>query len=158
MRTGGTRTMLPLALAAAVAVIALLAIATVAAIAATRGGRSASAWGMGGWGMMGNGHMQQMMGGGTNTSNETPSVGTKTATVDMRNFAFTPGNLQVPVGATVTFTNDDSVPHTATARDGSWDTGLLNQGESKSITFDKPGDYEYYCKVHPNQVAHLTVR
>lgn len=158
MRTSGTRAMVPMALAAGVAAAALLAIAAMAALAATRGGGGTGARGIG-WGqmgeMMGDGGM---MNSGVNTSSATPSVGTKTATVDMRNFAFTPGNLQVPVGATVTFTNDDSVPHTATARDGSWDTGLLNQGESKSITFDKPGDYEYYCKVHPNQVAHLTVR
>ena len=153
MRQSGTRTMLPLAIAALLAAAALLSMAAMATYAMTRGD-----WGSGNWGMMGNGHMRQMMGGGTNTSNATPSVGTKTATVEMRNFAFSPGNLQVPVGATVTFTNDDDVPHTATARDGSWDTGLLNKGESKSITFDKPGDYEYYCKVHPNQIAHLTVR
>jgi plastocyanin len=49
-------------------------------------------------------------------------------------------------------------PHTASAKDGSWDTGIFNGGESKSITFDKPGDYEYYCKVHPAMIARLTVR
>ena len=147
----GTPGMLPLVIAAVLAAGALLSMAAVATYAMARGD-----WGN--WGMMGNGHMQGMMGGGTNSSNSTPSVGTKVATVEMRNFAFSPGNLQVPVGATVTFTNDDAVPHTATARDGSWDTGLLNKGESKTITFDKAGDYEYYCKVHPNQIARLTVR
>ncbi len=151
MRRTGTPGMLPLVIAAVLAAGALLSMAAMATYAMARGD-----WGN--WGMMGNGHMQGMMGGGTNTSNATPSVGTKSATVEMRNFAFSPGNLQVPVGATVTFTNDDSVPHTATSRDGSWDTGLLNKGESKTITFDKPGDYEYYCKVHPNQIARLTVQ
>ena len=45
------------------------------------------------------------------------------------------------------------MPHTATAKDGSWDTGILNKGDTKTITFDKAGDYQYYCKVHPNMIA-----
>ena len=109
-----------------------------------------------GWNMRG--HMGRMMGGGQNTSGAPLAIGSTSEPVTIRNSAYSPGNLQVPVGATVTWTNDDDVPHSATARDGSWDTGLLNKGESKSITFDKPGDYEYYCKVHPNQIARLTVR
>jgi len=145
--------MLPLVVAAVLAAGALLSLAGMAVYAMTRGD-----WGVGNWGMMGDGHMQRMMGGGTNTSNATPSVGTTNETVDMRDFAFVPGNLQVPVGATVKFVNDDAAPHTATARDGSWDTGMLNQGESKTITFDKSGDYEYYCTVHPAMIARLTVR
>jgi len=152
-RTIGTPAMV---IAAVIAAASLLSMAGMVAYAMARGD-----WGVGSWGGMGmgSGHMQQMMGGGgVDTSNATPSVGTKTATVDMRDFAYSPGNLQVPVGATVTFTNHDVAPHSATARDGSWDTGILNQGESKTVTFDKPGDYEYYCVVHPNMVARLTVR
>ena len=148
MRRTGTPGMLPLAIAAILAAAALLSMAAMATYAMTRGD----------WGMMGNGHMRGMMGGGANTSNATPSVGTKSESVAMRDFAFSPGNLQVPVGATVTFTNDDAAPHTATAQDGSWDTGLLNKGDSKAITFDQAGDYEYYCKVHPAMIARLTVR
>ena len=109
----GTPGMLPLVIAAVFATGALLSLAGMAAYAMARGDLGTS-----NWGMMGNGHMQGMMGGGANTSNATPSVRTKSATVEMRNFAFSPGNLQVPVGAAVTFTNDDPVPHTATARDG----------------------------------------
>ncbi len=109
------------------------------------------------WTAFGGGHMGRMH-GGANTSGATVTVGGKVATVDIRDFAFAPGNLQVPVGATVTWTNHDSAPHTATANDGSWDTGTLNQGESKSITFDKPGDYAYYCKIHPTMKARLQVR
>ncbi len=105
----------------------------------------------------GRGHMGGMMGGGTNSSSATVTTGGTANTVDIRDFAFSPGNLQVPVGATVTFTNYDSAPHTATAKDGSWDTGILNQGQSKTITFEKAGDYTYYCKVHPNMVARLRV-
>ncbi len=153
MRRTVTPGMLPIAIAAFLAATALLSMAAMATYAMTRGD-----WGVGNWGMMGNGHMRGMMGGGTNTSNATPSVGTTSEAVAMRDFAFSPGNLQVPVGATVTFTNYDAAPHSATAQDGSWDTGLLNKGESKAITFDKAGDYEYYCKVHPAMIARITVR
>ena len=153
MRRTGAPGMLPLVIAAILAAGALLSMAAMATYAMTRGD-----WGTGNWAMMGDGHMGGMMGGGADTSNATPSVGTKSEAVAMRDFAFTPGNLQVPVGATVTFTNDDAAPHTATAQDGSWDTGLLNKGESKAITFDKAGDFEYYCTVHPAMIARLTVR
>ena len=120
-----------------------------------------SAMARGGWDMgwrMGGGHMGHMMGGGTNTSNAPVSVGSPSESAEIRDFAFTPGNLQVPVGAKLTWTNYDDAPHSATAKDGTWDTGILNKGESKTLTFDKAGDYTYYCTVHPSMVARLQVR
>jgi plastocyanin len=113
-----------------------------------------------GWGMgigMGPGHMRNMHGGGVDTSNAPATTGGAIESVEIRDFLFTPGNLQVPVGAKVTWTNYDDAPHTATAKDGSWDTGILNKGQAATITFDKAGDYMYYCKVHPNMVARITV-
>lgn len=110
----------------------------------------ASGWTMGD-------HMQQMH-SGADTSDSALVSGGMTQTVDIRDFAFEPGNLQVPAGATVTWTNYDSVPHSATGKDGGdWDTGLLSEGESASITFDEPGEYLYYCIAHPQMVARLTV-
>ena len=110
------------------------------------------------WTAFGGGHMGGMMRSGSNTSGATVTVGGTSETIDIRNFTYAPGNLQVPVGATVTWTNFDGAPHTATAKDGSWDTGTLNRGESKSITFDKAGDYQYYCRIHPAMKARLQVR
>ena len=53
----------------------------------------------------------------------------------------------------MTFTNAGDTPHTATSFDngkiGTWDTGPLNSGQSKTITFDKPGNYYYICTPHP---------
>lgn len=120
-----------------------------------------SAMARGGWDMgwgMGGGHMGRMMGGGANTSNAPVSVGSASESVAIRDFAFNPGNLQVPVGAKVTWTNYDDAPHTASAKDGTWDTGILNKGGSKTLTLDKAGDYTYYCTVHPSMVARLQVR
>jgi len=144
--------MLPLAIVAAVLAAALLSASAMAAFAMARGD-----WGMGDWGM-GRGHMQRMMGGGTNSSNAPVSVGGKTERASIRDYAFAPGNLQIPVGGTVTWTNYDDVPHTATAKDGSWDTGILNKGDTKTLSFDKAGDYTYYCTVHPSMVARLQVQ
>lgn len=63
---------------------------------------------------------------------------------------YTPNVLMVPIGATVTWTNDDpGIAHSVTAVDGSFDSGMFNTGESFSHTFDKPGEFEYFCTPHP---------
>ena len=52
----------------------------------------------------------------------------------------------------MTFTNVGDIPHTATAHggmEGKWDTGALAKGESKTVTFNKPGTYYYICTPHP---------
>jgi plastocyanin len=65
--------------------------------------------------------------------------------------------LTIPVGTTVTWTNEDSTMHTATAVDGSFDSGYLDQGESFSFTFEAPGEYEYLCTPHPWMRAKVIV-
>ncbi len=109
-----------------------------------------------GWNMRG--HMGRMMGGGTNTSGSALVLGGTSEAVSIRDFAYSPGNLQVPIGATVKWTNFDDGPHTATAKGRDWDTGTLNKGESGSITFRAAGDYTYYCTIHPSMVARLVVK
>lgn len=108
-----------------------------------------------GWGM--GGAMRGMMGGGANTSDAPLTAGGVSESVTIQNFAFAPGNLEVPAGAQITFTNRDAAPHSATAKDGSWDTGVLSKGESKTLVFATAGDYTYYCRVHPSMVARLRV-
>lgn len=77
--------------------------------------------------------------------------------VEIKNFAFGPKTLTIKKGTSVTFTNQDSVAHTATADDGSFDTGLLAKGESGSITLDKAGTFNYHCTPHPNMKATIVV-
>jgi plastocyanin len=77
--------------------------------------------------------------------------------VAISGFAFDPASLDVPVGATVTWTNDDGTQHTVTARDGSFDSGGLTQGQTFSQTFDTPGTFEYFCSFHPTMTATITV-
>jgi plastocyanin len=64
-------------------------------------------------------------------------------------FKFTPGTLTVHVGDTVTWTNDGPTNHTATADDGSFNTGTLKKGQSASHTFTKAGTFAYICAIHP---------
>lgn len=77
--------------------------------------------------------------------------------VKIKNFAFTPAEMKIKVGETVTWTNEDSAPHTATASDGSFDSKNLSQGQSFSFTFDKAGTYDYICSVHPSMKAKVIV-
>lgn len=77
--------------------------------------------------------------------------------VEIKGFAFSPKIITVKVGESLTWTNQDSVGHTATADDGTFDTGLLAKGESKAITFSKAGTYTYYCKPHPYMKATVVV-
>ncbi|HEY7801319.1 MAG TPA: cupredoxin family copper-binding protein [Dehalococcoidia bacterium] len=97
-------------------------------------------------------------GGGSDTSSATVTVGGITNTIDIRGFKYAPGNLQVPVGARITWKNFDGAPHTATAKDKSWNTGDISKGEEKTLTFDKVGDYLYYCTIHPTMKARIQVR
>jgi plastocyanin len=73
--------------------------------------------------------------------------------------AFTPLTMSVPVGTTVTWTNQDDVPHTVTTTKApvTFDSGVFDKGKSFSYTFAKPGTYEYYCAVHPDMRATVVV-
>lgn len=70
---------------------------------------------------------------------------------------FTPAKLRVRPGDRVRWINKDIVPHTATAEDGSWDTGHLARGESAVIVFAAAGELPYYCGYHPSMRAVLDV-
>jgi hypothetical protein len=63
----------------------------------------------------------------------------------------------VHVGDTITWSNQDIAPHTATASDGSFDTGTINPGKSGSHTFTKAGTFAYICSIHPSMKGTVTV-
>ena len=69
-------------------------------------------------------------------------------TVVMSDMKFAPETITVPVGSSVTLHNIDGKSHTATANDGSFDTGDMGTGASHSITFNTAGTYKYHCKYH----------
>jgi amicyanin len=169
-----TRTML---LIVAIIVLGLLAVGgTVGAMAMTHSGFMANGYGngmmrgqqyhstmMGGYqqgyqGMMGSRQYHGSMKGRFQQSPANPGTPVTGVTqLSIQNFAYQPANMQVRAGTTVTWTNQDNVPHSVTFKHGMMDSGLISQGQSFSYTFNTPGTYQYYCTVHPYMVATVTV-
>ena len=79
------------------------------------------------------------------------------AAVEIVDFSFSPGTIEVTVGTTVTWTNNDSAPHTVTADDGAFDSGEIAQGGTFSFTFDTAGTYTYFCEIHPDMTGSVVV-
>lgn len=73
-------------------------------------------------------------------------------------FVFDPERVEVLAGDSITWENGDLAPHTATADDGSWDTGTLERGGRGRVTFDAPGEYPYFCAYHPHMKGTVVVR
>ena len=79
--------------------------------------------------------------------------------VDIKDFASLPDSIEIPVGATVTWTNSDTAPHTATAKDReALQSGTLNTGDSYSQIFDQPGTFDYFCEFHANMKGTIIVQ
>lgn len=70
--------------------------------------------------------------------------------VEIVDFAYDPDPVTVEEGGKVTWQNEDSAPHTATADDGSFDTGTLEEGKLKPESFKEAGTYTYICSIHPD--------
>jgi len=84
--------------------------------------------------------------------------GNGNAAVEISNFAFSPASLTVAKGTTVTWTNKDSVQHSATSDNGKFDTGLIPQNQSASVTFNNSGTFNYHCTPHPQMKAKIIVQ
>ena len=139
----------------ALLLLGLLAVGgTVGAMAMTHSGFMTRGYGKG---MMGNQQYHGTMMGGYPQNPSQRGMVTGNTHPTMQNYLFQPANMQVRVGTTVTWTNQDSVPHSVTFKNGMKDSGLLTQGQSFSYTFNTPGTYQYYCTVHPYMVATVTV-
>ena len=78
--------------------------------------------------------------------------------VTIKNFDFHPMAISVPAGATVTWKNLDGEPHTVTSIDGSFRSEALDEDDTYSFRFTKPGVYKYLCTIHPRMVATVTVK
>jgi plastocyanin len=94
----------------------------------------------------------------TETQTDTAAM-TGAAAVDIANFAFNPGTIEVAVGDTVTWTNSDSAAHTATQlpSGSGFQSGTLDPGASYSFTFDTPGTYDYHCEFHAGMTGQVIV-
>lgn len=89
-------------------------------------------------------------------------VGSSALGCEETNECFIPSNVLASVGQEITWSNDDSAAHTVTsgspgASDGVFDSGLFIAGSTFSTTLDEPGEYPYYCLVHPWMIGNITV-
>ena len=135
------------------------------AAGAALGDRTQANWGVGS--MMGSGGMGPGMMGGygvpgasalpPGSPGPTPSAQAGTTEVRMAGSRFAPLDITVSVGTSITWINDDSLPHTATATDRSWSSGNLAPGDRYSRTFAVDGTYPYVRTYHPWMQATITV-
>lgn len=86
-----------------------------------------------------------------------PAAAAGPVAVHISNFTFGPKAATVKVGQTVTWTNDDDIPHTVVATDKSFRSKVLDTGQSFSFTFTKPGQVAYFCSLHPMMTGKVTV-
>ena len=85
------------------------------------------------------------------------SVNAATHDVSIVGFTFDPQIVNINVGDTVKWTNNDSVPHTSTSDTMVWDSGTLNNGDTFEFTFNTADSYPYHCEVHPSMTGTVNV-
>jgi plastocyanin len=82
----------------------------------------------------------------------------ETLAVEVKDFAFNPPEITVPVGGSVTWTNQDTAPHTATGLDReALQSGAIESGQSFTQAFETAGTIEYFCEFHPNMKGSIVV-
>ncbi len=91
-------------------------------------------------------------GGGSSSVSIVSGASTMTST------AYNPNPVNVSVGTTITWVNNDSAAHTATGNNGSFDTGTIPAGGRASKVFNSAGTFNYTCLIHPNMVGTITVQ
>ena len=89
---------------------------------------------------------------------KTKPAAAKPVSAAIANFAFAPQEIEVAVGQEITWTNEDSAPHTVTATSGAdSDSGSMNQGATYTWKATKAGTVEYFCAIHPSMTGTITV-
>ncbi len=97
--------------------------------------------------------------GGVETGSEPAPSGeaAKSEKVDIVEFTYQPDPVVVQVDGKVIWQNQDAAPHTATADDGSFDTGTIEKGKLGSETFKEAGTFTYFCEIHPTMKGTVEV-
>ena len=78
--------------------------------------------------------------------------------VHIGNFTFNQPALTVHPGTTITWVNDDDIPHTVVAKDMTFKSRVLDTGDRFSFTFAKPGQFDYFCSIHPHMTGKVIVK
>jgi len=82
----------------------------------------------------------------------------KYPSLDFRKSHVVPDDVTIAAGATVTWTNSDSVAHTSTSDASGWNSGTIAPGGRFSFTFQTPGTFSYHCAIHPGMIGTVVVR
>jgi len=83
---------------------------------------------------------------------------TPSANIEIRSFAFVPSEITINVGNTLTWVNNDLVPHTITSDSGTeLNSPTLSKGKTFSYTFNTAGTYEYHCSIHSSMKGKIIV-
>lgn len=82
----------------------------------------------------------------------------KVQRVAIQNFAFSPQVIVVTPGTTVVWTNADEDPHTVVANDKGFHSAAMDTDETYSFTFTKPGEFAYFCSLHPHMTGKVIVK
>jgi plastocyanin len=94
--------------------------------------------------------------GGAATTAAAGGGGAETTEV-IKSLSFTTSEVKVAVGGSVVFDNQDNTAHTATADDGSFDTGQISAGSKKTVEFAKAGSVPFHCTIHPFMKATVVI-
>src|SRR5579863_1007693 len=86
------------------------------------------------------------------------ATATAPAVVEIHDMKFTPATLTIPVGTKVTWVNEDNSPHTVTDKGKVFRSGGLDTKDSFSYTFASPGEFTYFCTLHPMMVGRIVVK
>ena len=78
-------------------------------------------------------------------------------TVTIQGFAFSPSTVTINVGESITWTNHDTVAHTATSNDGTTFNKPLAAGATATVAFSVAGTYAYHCSIHPSMTGSIIV-
>jgi len=100
----------------------------------------------------------QPSGGDTQVSTSQKTSTESRAEVQIDNFTFAPGSIIVKAGTQVTWINHDDIPHTVDSTDGKFRSGALDTDDKFEFRFAQPGEYPFYCRIHPKMTGKIVVQ
>jgi amicyanin len=95
---------------------------------------------------------------GAARAQEKASAAAQSPSVHIDNFSFTPAEITVAPGATLTWVNGDDIPHTVVATNKAFRSKVMDTEQQFSFTFKEPGTYEYFCSLHPHMKGKVIVK
>jgi amicyanin len=94
---------------------------------------------------------------GAAVSRTAAAADSATIAVQIDNFSFTPQEIRVKAGTTITWTNRDDIPHTVVSTEEAFKSKALDTDDKFTTTLTKPGTYAYFCSIHPKMTGKIVV-